>query len=70
MEDGQGLSATWSAHSDRPHQSGEGCDLSLTEGQESPRHAFPQELSHLNGPNFLGGQRLAFFFPTPHGTLG
>ena len=26
---------------------------SLTECQKSPRDAFPQELSHLNWPNFL-----------------
>ena len=26
----------------------------LTECQESPRDVFPQEVSHLNGPNFLG----------------
>ena len=24
-----------------------------------PRDVFPQELSHLNGPNFFWGQRLA-----------
>ena len=28
--------------------------ISLTECQESPRDVFPQELSNLNGPNFLG----------------
>ena len=53
MKDGQGLSATWSTNSNLPHRSREGGDLSFTEGQESPRHVFPQELSHLNGPNFL-----------------
>ena len=46
--------ATWSANSDLPHRGREGGDLSFTEGQESPRDVFPQELSHLNGPNFLG----------------
>ena len=54
MEDGQGLSSTWSANSDLPHRSREGCDLSFTEGKELLRDAFPQELSRLNGPNFLG----------------
>ena len=53
MEDGQGLSATWGANPDLPHRGREGGDLSFTEGQESPRHVFPQELSHLNG-TFLG----------------
>ena len=54
MENGQGLSATWSANSDLPHRSRQGCNFSLTECQESPRDVFPQELFHLNGPNFLG----------------
>ena len=53
MEDGQGLSATWSAHSDLPHRSRQGCYFSLTECQKSRRDEFPPELSHLNGPNFL-----------------
>ena len=39
---------------DLPHRSRQCCNLSLAEGQESPRDAFPQELSQLNGPNFLG----------------
>ena len=30
------------------------CNFSLTACQESPRDVFPQELSHMNGPNFLG----------------
>ena len=37
-----------------PHRCREGCNFSLTERQKSPRDVFPQELSHLNGPNFLG----------------
>ena len=40
--------------SDLPHRSREGWNFSLTECQKSPRDAFPQEISHLNGPNFLG----------------
>ena len=54
MEGGQGLSATWSAHSDLPHRCRAGCNSSLTECQKSPRDVFLQELSHLNGPNFFG----------------
>ena len=32
----------------------EGCNFSLAECQRSPRDVFPQKLSHLDGPNFLG----------------
>ena len=53
MNDGQGLNAAWGANSELPHGSRQGCNFSVTECQESPRHVFPQELSHLNGPNFL-----------------
>ena len=42
MENGRG--ATCSANS----------DLCFTKGEESPRDVFPQEVSHLNGPYFLG----------------
>ena len=31
-----------------------GCNFSSTECQKSPRDICPQELLHLNGPNFLG----------------
>ena len=57
MKDGQGLA--WSANSILPHRSREGCDLTFTEGHESPRHVLPQELIHLKGPNFLGSRPLA-----------
>ena len=53
MENGQGLSATWSTNSDLPHRSRQGCNFSPAECQVSPREVFPQELSQLNGPNFL-----------------
>ena len=53
MKDGQGLSANWGTNSDLPHRSRQGCNFSLTECHESPRDVFPQELSDLNGPNFL-----------------
>ena len=36
MEDGQGLGATWSAHSDLPRRSRQGCNFSFTERQEPP----------------------------------
>ena len=49
-----GLSAALGANSHLPHRCREGGDLSFTEGQESPRHVFPQDLSLLSGPNFLG----------------
>ena len=42
------------AHSDLPHRCLEDCNFTLTECQESPRDVFPQELSHLDGPNFFG----------------
>ena len=48
MEDGQGLSATWSAHSDLPHRSREGCDHSLTECHKSAR-------DHSLADNLTGG---------------
>ena len=35
------------------------CNFPLSECQESPRDVFPQELSHLYGPNFSRGRRLA-----------
>ena len=54
MDDGQVLSVTWRAHSDLSHRSRQGCNFSLAECQESPRDVFPQELSHLDGQNFLG----------------
>ena len=53
MENGQGLSAARSANSNLPHRYREGCNFFLTECQKSPRDVFPQELSHLNGPNFF-----------------
>ena len=43
----------WGTHSDLPHRSRPGCNFSFTERQQTPRHVFPQELSHLNGTNFL-----------------
>ena len=46
-------------HSDLSHRSRQGCCFSLTERQKSPRDVFPQEPFHLNGPYFLGSQRLA-----------
>ena len=45
----------WGTHSDLPHRCRQGCNFSLTERQIPPRDIFSQELSHLNGPNFLGG---------------
>ena len=54
MKNDQNLSTTWSTNSDLPHRSGQGCNFSLTECQELPRDVFPQKLSHLHGPNFLG----------------
>ena len=54
MQDGQCLGATWGTHSDLPHRCRERCHFSLADGQKSPRDAFPQELSHLDVPNFLG----------------
>ena len=53
MKDGQGLVAAWCTHSDLPLRCREGYNVSLTECHESPQHVFPQELSHLDGPNFL-----------------
>ena len=64
MEDGQGLSATWSANSDPPHRCREGGDLPFTKGQESPRDVFRQELSHPNGPNFLRGSTSCWSYVT------
>ena len=54
MKDGQGLSAARGTHSDLPHRGRQGCNFSLTERQKPPRDTFPQELLHLDGPNFLG----------------
>ena len=53
MNDGQSLTAAWGTHSDLPDRSRQGCNVSLTECQESPRDVFPQELSYVNGPNIL-----------------
>ena len=58
MKDGQGPRVAWCTNSDPPHRSRGGCNLSFTECQELPRDVFPQELSHLNGPNFLGNKVL------------
>ena len=44
----------WSANSNLPHRSGEGCDLSITERQKASRDILSRKLSQLNGPNFLG----------------
>ena len=54
MKDGKSLGATFGTHSNLPHQSRQGCNFSLTEGEKSPRDILPKELPDLNGPNFLG----------------
>ena len=46
MEDGQGLSAAWSTHSDLPHRSRQGCNFLLTKRQKSSRDILPQELNN------------------------
>ena len=50
----KGLSATVGSNSALPHRCREGCNFSFTERLKSPRDALPQELAHLDGPNFLG----------------
>ena len=43
----------WCTHSELPRRCREGCNFSFTERQTSPREVLPQELAHLNGPNFF-----------------
>ena len=59
MKDGQGHSATLRPNSELPQCCREGRQFSFVERQKSPRDTLSKELSHLNGPNFLGGQPLA-----------
>ena len=52
MKNGKGPSATLGPDSELQHRCREGSNFSFAERETSSRDKLPQELVHLNGPNF------------------